>query len=51
MTLGGQAQRREALKSAAPGEEAQQPRVGVFGQGAYTGQGGHNGASTARSRT
>ena len=45
--VGGQAQRREALQaSAAPGEEAQQPRVGVFGQGAYTGQGGHNGAST-----
>ena len=40
-------QRREALQaSAAPGEEAQQPRVGVFGQGTYTGQGGHNGAST-----
>ena len=45
--VGGQAQRRGALQaSAAPGEEAQQPRVGVFGQGAYTGQGGHNGAST-----
>ena len=45
--VGGEAQRREALQaSAAPGEEAQQPRVGVFGQGAYTGQGGHNGAST-----
>ena len=45
--VGGEAQRREALQaSAASGEEAQQPRVGVFGQGAYTGQGGHNGAST-----